>query len=401
MAVRLSSAERVGAMVALEINTLLLAAILARLSYIVMFVVLALRRHPDTYLYHWAGSIACSMIGLSMTFLDQRVTFLPPGMGAVVYGIFATSLALLWSGLRSFDGYRPIWRVQIVCVAGTAATYAGLSLVWPDGRFAMAGMFLCLSAVMVQVLRTLFTTRDRTRLVSRYLVGTALSVFLLLFLATSVIAVAAPERVLGVDNVSYSLVADQALSVLIYIGLLAMAGERAHSQVERLALTDPLTGLVNRRGIGILAERLTRLPASLHRTAAVLVCDIDRFKAINDTHGHEAGDAVLRQFATRLSGTFRRRTDIVGRWGGEEFLIVLPDTPLAEALRLAERFRRSVEETPFDLDGRPLDVTVSIGATAIPAGEDRLDPAVRRADAALYEAKSEGRNRVRLGAPEA
>jgi two-component system, cell cycle response regulator len=161
-----------------------------------------------------------------------------------------------------------------------------------------------------------------------------------------------------------------------------------------LALTDELTGLYNRR---YLFAHLDELMARVNcdgLAVALLLFDIDRFKLVNDTYGHAAGDTVLRQIAARATDSVRS-VDLVARLGGEEFAVVMPETGLAIASAVAERLRLAVAGQPFALGpgGARLPVTVSIGATTA-AGADDRDRLLERADVALYQAKSAGRNRV-------
>jgi diguanylate cyclase (GGDEF)-like protein len=165
-----------------------------------------------------------------------------------------------------------------------------------------------------------------------------------------------------------------------------------NAELEQMARTDALTGLVNRRH---LEEHLAAQASLAHRhgtTMAVLVCDVDRFKRVNDEHGHAAGDAVLRVVAGRLEeGT--RREDMVGRWGGEEFLVIGPHSDIEAAAILGERVRAAVAGTPVPLPGGgALSITISIGCAA--GADQSWEELVRRADAALYAAKASGRNRV-------
>lgn len=161
-----------------------------------------------------------------------------------------------------------------------------------------------------------------------------------------------------------------------------------------LALTDELTGLYNRRYVfAHLNEQLARMPEAGSRTA-VMLFDIDHFKLVNDQHGHLAGDEVLRELAGRAVRHVRS-VDLVGRLGGEEFIVVMPETTLAEATIVAERMRAAVAEEPFMLDGRKtLRVTVSAGVAVTGDSGDKLDDLLKRADDALYAAKNAGRNRV-------
>jgi two-component system cell cycle response regulator len=161
-----------------------------------------------------------------------------------------------------------------------------------------------------------------------------------------------------------------------------------------MAITDPLTGLHNR---GYMTRHLDTLMknAGPGKPISFLIMDIDFFKSVNDTHGHDIGDEVLREFASRVSANVRG-IDLACRYGGEEFVVVMPDTELDHAHRIAERIRLHVAGSPFRvLDGEELlTVTISIGVAASLGEADRPDALVKRADEAMYEAKAMGRNRV-------
>ena len=166
------------------------------------------------------------------------------------------------------------------------------------------------------------------------------------------------------------------------------------AQTIELAITDGLTGLHNRRYLDSHLQTLFERAASRQRPLSLLISDIDRFKRINDTHGHAAGDDVLREFARRLRKNVRG-IDLACRYGGEEFVVVMPDTEQAVAERVAERIRQEIEMLPFGPEGAAaLDVTVSIGVASISPAADTLEALLKRADGALYEAKKSGRNRV-------
>lgn len=173
----------------------------------------------------------------------------------------------------------------------------------------------------------------------------------------------------------------------------------ARQQLEALATSDALTGLLNRRR---LLELFTLETIRARRTGHDLAClllDVDHFKGVNDRYGHLCGDHVLRHLSALLKGAVRPY-DLFGRYGGEEFLLILPETNHHEALAIAERFRELVEHggTPAELAG-DLMVTVSIGVAQARAG-DESDDLIRRADLALYRAKQNGRNRVELSGEE-
>lgn len=178
-------------------------------------------------------------------------------------------------------------------------------------------------------------------------------------------------------------------------------GDRLRASLRdglRLALTDPLTGLYNRRYALPHLDRIAARARATGRRYAVMVIDIDRFKSVNDTWGHAAGDAVLIELADRLRNNIRAK-DLLARIGGEEFLVAMPDTGLSAARMAAERLCKLAEERPVILPGGggPVPITLSIGLAigGEPGNDDHsADLVIRRADAALLHAKAEGRNQV-------
>jgi len=167
------------------------------------------------------------------------------------------------------------------------------------------------------------------------------------------------------------------------------------AQTVEMAITDPLTGLHNRRYLDSHLQSLFDRAEARRRPLSVMIVDIDRFKSINDTYGHDGGDAVLRAVAARLRRSLRG-IDLVCRYGGEEFVVVMPETELSIAERVGERIRQQIAEGAFLLgdSAGAISVTVSIGVAALLQPQDTVEALMKRADMALYEAKSGGRNRV-------
>ncbi|HXB71194.1 MAG TPA: diguanylate cyclase [Candidatus Acidoferrales bacterium] len=174
----------------------------------------------------------------------------------------------------------------------------------------------------------------------------------------------------------------------------------AREALREQATHDGLTKLLNRSAIlEVLRNEIARAGRE-HQPLSLLMLDLDRFKNINDTYGHQDGDAVLREAALRMR-TAGRRYDSVGRYGGEEFLVVLPGCDLADARSQAERLREAIAGTPFGSGSQPLQVTMSVGVSC--ARDHDADTLIREADEALYRAKAQGRNCVewsRAGAAE-
>jgi diguanylate cyclase (GGDEF)-like protein len=164
-------------------------------------------------------------------------------------------------------------------------------------------------------------------------------------------------------------------------------------EIHSLALTDPLTGLQNRRSLFNLGRIEFARSSRLYRPFSCLMLDIDHFKQFNDTYGHPTGDQVLGQVAECAKRSIRE-VDLIGRYGGEEFLFFLPETDLLTAQRVAERLRASIEKMPIRVSEQELHVTVSIGVSRKDENTLELETLIARADQALYIAKHKGRNRV-------
>jgi diguanylate cyclase (GGDEF)-like protein len=184
------------------------------------------------------------------------------------------------------------------------------------------------------------------------------------------------------------------ITVLVLV-LVNLAIGRYQTRLENLALTDKLTGLANRQALDMAIQRdIAESKRSKVGIAAILI-DLDHFKVINDTHGHLAGDAVLSTLAASVRAQLREG-DLIGRWGGEEFLVMLRDTDLDAAMLVAEKIRKCVETTETVYAEQHFRLTTSLGVALLRDG-DTQDSLINRADRALYAAKQDGRNRVRVG----
>lgn len=176
------------------------------------------------------------------------------------------------------------------------------------------------------------------------------------------------------------------------IGFLLLVKERTDREIMHLAMTDSLTGIPNRRALMNFAAHALARRSGL--PLALLMIDVDHFKTFNDTHGHQTGDEVLRKLAGLLEGRLRRH-DLVGRYGGEEFCVIAPDTDAGGARALAESLRKIIAATPISTPAGKLAVSVSIGISCCPATVTReLGDMLAEADAALYDAKQTGRNKM-------
>ena len=195
------------------------------------------------------------------------------------------------------------------------------------------------------------------------------------------------------DSGAFPEAAQKELSMLALQAAEALVRTRLYEQAEKMATTDGLTGLLNRRTFNSQLQGRLREAQRYGRPLSLLLLDVDHFKKVNDTHGHPAGDAVLRSVA-RLLAKEARETDIVARYGGEEMALILPETEARGAHAIAERIRKAVGAEPHASEQGSLRVTVSLGLSTWPSGGETAEALVKAADDALYRAKQGGRNRV-------
>ena len=190
----------------------------------------------------------------------------------------------------------------------------------------------------------------------------------------------------------------QLLATIAAALAVALGNADVHGQIQELALRDPLTGVLNRRALNGPLQRELNAGLRYGASACLLILDLDYFKSVNDRLGHVAGDDVLERVAALVQERVRD-VDSVGRYGGEEFAVVLPHTDLSQAQVLAERIRAEIERRAFDLDDGSVRITASVGVASLhDSSIDSIGRWIAAADSALYEAKSQGRNRVSVHA---
>lgn len=164
-------------------------------------------------------------------------------------------------------------------------------------------------------------------------------------------------------------------------------------ELEKLATTDDLTDIWNRRHISELAQQEFNRTCRYNRPFSLLMLDIDTFKTVNDTYGHGVGDQILKIIAKTVLSSLRT-VDYFGRWGGEEFVIILPETDGKTAINVAERLRECIAQTVIPVGEQSMQITVSIGVASYQSGDKTIEDILHRADQSLYQAKNQGRNQV-------
>ena len=219
----------------------------------------------------------------------------------------------------------------------------------------------------------------------------------MLLIAVCYVWLGYPERNQSQPFMTYltTLTAQLAPIILVaYVATMLSADvRRALSQLRFLSETDELTGIFNVRAFGAISERMFKQAARYGRPFSVLLIDSDSLKTVNDTYGHETGNQLIKTTVQCIKNQLRE-TDILARYGGDEFIVLLPETPCAGAAGVAARIRQSIEDTPLPARNKTIRMTVSIGIAGYPEHGNNLKTILEKTDQAMYESKSGGRNRV-------
>ncbi len=258
---------------------------------------------------------------------------------------------------------------------------------------------LIFSAQYIAAALIVLTRSDKWRALRTFIGITAVVMAIMLF-ARAAIAFHAPATIPALNVASpfqtITFLVGDAARLALSFGFLLLIEAKRSDEITRLATLDSLTEAYNRRTFMELAERELARARRYRQPLGLMFLDLDHFKKVNDTHGHLTGDTVLRQIK-KVAESCLRQQDVFGRYGGEEFCVLLPDTDLAGTQILADRMRKDIENFVLRLDdGTQLRITASIGVSAVPAGVDNieLDNLIEYADLALYQAKKQGRNLV-------
>lgn len=318
--------------------------------------------------------------------------------------LIASGYGLSVAGTRAFFGRDPstMWRlVPVIALMGGGLTY--FSLVAPSlparivlGSTVYAG--LCLLAVA-----EFHRHGGMATMTSRYmmLVFSVFAAAMVMRIAVNVLFPSGNDLFTGGPMEQMTFYNGIVQAILIALGYIILTTERLQQELRAQAALDPLTGIFNRRAFFEAAAGRVAEAVRARQPVSVLAVDLDHFKRINDGYGHSVGDRVLRHFV-RTARRELREQDTMARFGGEEFVALLPRVGVSEAESVAERLARRFAETPLLVDARPVEATVSVGVAELDAGGERLEGLLKRADDALYRAKCRGRNQVqRAAAPTA
>ena len=340
----------------------------------------------------WALAFLCTAVFSSSLLVRDH---LPKVLSVVlVQAMIALASYLCWLGSRAYMG-RPAPAHAYAGVAVVALMVASvyLTVVLPhaNARFVLSGIFS--GTCFLLAAHTLAEGGFR-RVPMRYLLAGVMGFHGAWVLVRPVVFRLASQSSLLEQLPQWVLLEATVALLLMAFGVLMLANEFVTSGLRHLADADPLTGVFNRRAFLTLLDKGLSRAQRTQAPLAVLVVDLDHFKKINDTWGHQCGDDALRHFV-QLAQQCLRREDVMGRQGGEEFAIFLPSTDGTAAAKVAERLRAQVQAQPLEIDRRSMRLAVSIGVT-LSTGDESAEAVMQRADEAMYLAKKRGRNRVEV-----
>jgi diguanylate cyclase (GGDEF)-like protein len=352
-------------------------------------------------LERWSVFSALSNVAVGVGMLGTAFRSVVADFIAVDLANFVTLLSyfLLVASVRSFSGRRNPWWIYAIVAVGMTAVFEFILNGPTDYVLRIAAGSTLSASLDVVVAREALYIRRRQQLTSASIMVGLFSFTALMFAVRAALALSGNLNGTSISQNGAGLyqwmaVSGAVLITLRTIILMLMAAERSQNQLIAVARRDPLTGAFNRIGLQSSFDRLMTTRRPKHGTmVSVLAIDIDHFKGVNDTHGHTAGDEVLRVFATVAKAQLRH-TDILARQGGDEFAVILPQTRLDDAVTLAERIRVAFAQAILEFPDLTIQPTLSIGAAEGDAIAIGFDAILRQADDALYRSKRQGRNRV-------
>jgi len=369
---------------------MLMTTLMCGAMSVVMFSVYRSFRHEVQGIGHWCAGlallVAASILFSTRDLLPQAVSLLSANT-ALILGI---GLSML--GTEKFFGQPPSLRFYWFSCAAALAGIAWWLLVRAD--FSVRVAIFSLTVFLFYARQALLVAHHGERHFSSFFFALLMLLQAGVVLSRGVVALlhggASADLSVAGTNASIYLAVANFMALLLTVGFMMMATRRLQNILERRSTHDPLTQVLNRRGFGAVYEREKARLRRHRRPLALLSIDLDYFKAINDNHGHAVGDQVLTHVAGLISSVLRE-TDCVARFGGEEFIVLMPDTAPHHALKVAERICHLLRHG--ERHALPA-CTVSIGVACQAAEHEELDHLLSRADAALYMAKENGRDRI-------
>jgi diguanylate cyclase (GGDEF)-like protein len=359
------------------------------MSAVMAVVLLFMRRYYPPSIRGVGAWALAPLLWLASTVLFSARGFIPDWLSLVLANqLLVLGTVTYYMGTRSFMGRPSTWRIWSRVMAGTTLVFIWLTYWMPHYGLRVGFFTVAMGTVYAAQLRFMLRHGGRNFPVRLVEVVLALHMGVLAVRLGSIMAGRAGADLMEPSLFQTLYIGAYVLTVLMLsIGAVLMATDRLRTELEHLATHDSLTQTLNRRALLQRCEDELERAQRYGNGPSIMMLDLDNFKSVNDTHGHQHGDAVLVHFAERTRQVLRR-ADRLGRYGGEEFMVLLPDTQGVAARNVAQRIHAALAT------GHPLDCEVSIGLASWAGPGETLDGMLARADAALYRAKEQGRNQT-------
>ncbi len=374
-------------------SALLVGALLTLMIGLVLLVVgRALSESYRTSVNWWVGATLLQPVGFVLLTLRDTLS---PVVAVVLANTFvALGFAAYVVALGRFFRLPVPWRTLSGLVAAAAAVSTYWGLLVPDIPLRLIAISVVLAVLLGMSAAIVYRHGEGA---VRHVAGVSFAAACGLMAYRAIVLVFDPTLVTSVFQLTHvqllTYAVGSVLPVIATIGFLLMCTERSQRELERAARVDYLTGCYNRRAIEELATQSIAAARRHGLPLSVLVLDIDHFKRINDALGHAMGDLALVESVRRIRGTLRTE-DVLGRLGGEEFIVLMPNADGNSAVSAGERIRRSFSEQPLPLDGHDRSVTLSIGVAVLAPMDREFSQLLQRGDRAMYAAKNAGRDLV-------
>lgn len=354
----------------------------------------AQRRSEGAFLLWGCANLSSALAGLLTSLRD----LIPHALSVIANNVMAVlGYMLMWAGLRWFARQPIRWSAVIAVPLSIGVLFAAYPPVGDSLPARICFFHLYIGLISAACFLDAHRAQRDERLIMRWTAMVAFVIAIGFVSLRILLTLTDPDLPGGYLEPSARQSRFTLASVIIVmlwnLSILLMANERLVARLLDVAHDDALTGVLNRAGFRPLAERQIGRCAQEGRAVSVLLMDLDRFKRINDVHGHDAGDALLRRFV-EVARAVVRPHDLLARYGGEEFCALLPGAGLVEATQVAERIRAHFEAAATPGGQTAVGTTVSIGVAQLQLPAETLGDAIGRADRALYAAKHAGRNRV-------
>lgn len=366
-----------------------LIAMAGFMSAVMAVVLLFMRRHYPPWIHGVGAWAAAPVAWLVSTVLFGTRGFVPDWLSLILANqLLVLGTVVYYMGTRRFMGQATPWRLWNAVMVATTVVFTLLTYWLPHYALRVGFFTLVMGAIYGAQLRFMLRHGGNGFPVRMVEVVLVLHMGVLGVRLASILSGHAGEHLMEPSLFQTLYIGAYVLTVLMLsIGAVLMATDRLRTELEHLATHDSLTQTLNRRALLEHCEDELERARRHGQGPSIMMVDLDNFKAVNDHGGHQHGDAVLAHFAERTRQALRRG-DRLGRYGGEEFLVLLPSADVEAAMVVAQRIHATLAT------GHPLDCEVSIGLTSWTGKHETLDSMLSRADAALYRAKAQGRNRT-------